>query len=606
MPIESTTNVDDERTAVTAIVARLTEDEAARCRELGIFPPDVRVSTGLVAALWRARGGLSAAAARRLWLRLAELSADVDSERATAAVTVERGGLRLSRAACTSFRGTLSPEDLAAANGALVDVAIQEVAGAAGGPDPVPWWELDRRNTYLWDHLVRHLVAAGREEQAESLLGDPRWAVARVRRSGLDVFADDLVLIGAGRLLALWDALSNVMRVEGYTPTGDRAAAELLGVLSSAETWLVREPAPEAWRAKLSAVQQDLGLPLLIDRWPAPDPGDLEHRAAPGRVLAVAPDGAWFATIAKGETRTIRMWDTATGTCLRVLAVHGAVKALAPDGSWLVTGHPDLTLRVWDTATGECLRELTGHTHPLWNAEVAPAGSWLVTSDESGVLRVWDTANWNCLRVLPAPGELVAPITMSRNGRSLFVTCEGPGRGSVTHVWDTRTWTSPHTLDSPDGWGSLQVVPSADGSRAVIRAAYGRTAQVWSAQTGRLQRKVRLPDRHTRDMILSPDGQILVIVFSDDRVRILDSDGTGKPLVLARFDEPVSAMEVSPDGRWLATAGKRTLRVWEISTGACATVLRTDDPPTGCTWLPGNLLAVSGAGGTGLYELRLP
>jgi WD domain, G-beta repeat len=596
MQDESTASLQDDQALVREIVARLSEEEAARCRELGIFPANVRVPTGLVAALWRIRGGLSAAAARRLLQRLAELSADVDSGQAAPTVAVERGGMTLSRTACTFFRRSLSRDDVAAASGALVDAATRELAGAENA-DPVPWWNLDRRNDYLWEHLVRHLVDAGREEQATALLEDPRWGVARVRRSGLESLANDLAELRADRPPGLWSALGEVMDAEGHDPTGDRAAAELIGLLSSTEEG----------RTKVSALQESIGLPLLIDRWPAPDPDDTE-RGAKGRLLAAAPDGAWFATVATvGGERIVRIWDTATGNPRVVRISPGnSILALAPDRSWLATGHKDATIRIWDLATGECPHELTGHTDPLWNAEVAPDGSWLVTADSGGVLRVWDTATWTCLRVLPGPGEIVERITMSRNGRFLFVPHQGPGKATITHVWDTATWTSPHVLAGPDGWGSLQVVPSADGRRVVIRAVHGRTAQVWSSLTGHLQRTVRMPDRHGGKMTLSPDGEELVIIFGDRRVRIFDAAGTRKPRVLTRFDEPVSAVEVSPDGRWLATAGKRTLRVWEISTGACVTVLRTDEPPTECTWLPGGLLAVSGPGGTGLYELRLP
>lgn len=601
MPMESAESLDDGQAALAEVVAELSEEERARCFELGAFRAGVRVPTRFVAGLWRGRAGLAAAAARRLWVRLAELSAGRVSGADAPAVVVERGHLTVSEAARKFFRGRLSRDDRVAISGALVDAAMAELPRDGDSGGPVRWWELDRRNAYLWDHLVLHMVEAGREEQARALLLDPRWAVARVRRSGMDAFTEDLHMaasppgLSAQEPANLITELENVMEAERFNPTGDRGAVELLGVLSSTRDG----------RAKLAAIQENLGRPLLIDRWLPREPDEVDPG---GRMLAVAPDGTWFATVERSREQSItRMWDVAAGTrdTLRTNRGEG-LRAFAPDRSWFVRGRPDNTFQVWDLAKKECVQVLTGHTDGTRDAKVAPDGSWLVTSDAGGVLRVWDTATWECVRVITGPDTLGGPIVMAPNGRYLFVAYEGARNTFTTHVLDTQTWTTSHELDSPGGYGLMQAIPSADGSRVALRTSGGMKAQVWSSQTGRLLRTARQSSRLWGQMTLSPDGKVLVVIFGDDRVRIFDVAGTGKPRMLPRYDARVSGLEVSPDSRWLATADKRALRVWDISTAECVAKIQMDAPVNGCTWLPGNLLAAVGKGGTNLYELRLP
>ena len=64
-----------------------------------------------------------------------------------------------------------------------------------------------------------------------------------------------------------------------------------------------------------------------------------------------------------GNDQTVRLWDTHTGECLRLLQGHTALMwsvCFSPDGDMLASGSNDQTVRLWDTHTGECLRVLRG------------------------------------------------------------------------------------------------------------------------------------------------------------------------------------------------------------------------------------------------------
>lgn len=70
--------------------------------------------------------------------------------------------------------------------------------------------------------------------------------------------------------------------------------------------------------------------------------------------------------------RTIKIWDTETGTCLRTLRGHtGAVTSVAysPNGNYIVSGSLDSSTKIWKASTGECLAALYSLN-----------GEWLVTT----------------------------------------------------------------------------------------------------------------------------------------------------------------------------------------------------------------------------------
>ncbi|KAJ8127630.1 hypothetical protein O1611_g6009 [Lasiodiplodia mahajangana] len=63
---------------------------------------------------------------------------------------------------------------------------------------------------------------------------------------------------------------------------------------------------------------------------------------------------------------TLRVWDTATGACVRVDFGHtGGVWSFATDSLRVVSGAGDSLVKVWDAITGNCLRTLTGHEGPV-------------------------------------------------------------------------------------------------------------------------------------------------------------------------------------------------------------------------------------------------
>jgi WD40 repeat protein len=64
----------------------------------------------------------------------------------------------------------------------------------------------------------------------------------------------------------------------------------------------------------------------------------------------------------------------------------------SPDGRRIVSASRDKTVRIWDAATGECIRTLEGHTEGVYSASFSPDGHRIVSASWDNTVRIWDAA----------------------------------------------------------------------------------------------------------------------------------------------------------------------------------------------------------------------
>lgn len=140
--------------------------------------------------------------------------------------------------------------------------------------------------------------------------------------------------------------------------------------------------------------------------------------------LTFSPDGRHIATGSgpsglHADFALIRLWDAASGQCLRTLGQHSTGNityvtsvAFSPDGSKLASGADDNTVRVWDLASGECLHTLTGHSHSVNSVAFSPCGRYIASASDDTTVKIWDAG----------PAQSSANSSSSqRNWKEVFV-----------------------------------------------------------------------------------------------------------------------------------------------------------------------------------------
>ncbi|MET8867388.1 helix-turn-helix domain-containing protein [Nonomuraea sp. NPDC004580] len=289
-----------------------------------------------------------------------------------------------------------------------------------------------------------------------------------------------------------------------------------------------------------------------------------------------SPDGRLIAVAADDDT--VRLWGTATrrpaGPPLTGRPDHRIdTVTFSPDGRLLVGGGRGGggALLVWDVAARhEIGAPLPGHADWVADVQFSPDGRLLASSSTSGdnTVRLWDMATHRPLGPPLGPGgAAVEAVAFSPDGRVL-ATGE-TGRDGSVRLWDARTRRSlgpPLTGHagpvtelrfSPDG----RTLVSTDGSPPV---------RLWDVRTRRSAGV--LEETHGAEMALSPDGRLLAVARTglvqghDDagvpNVELRDVT-TRRPIGAPLLDhtEGLVDLEFSPDGRTLAVAGERGLRI---------------------------------------------
>ena len=134
----------------------------------------------------------------------------------------------------------------------------------AGCPVRVAWWELGHEDRYMWDHLIEHLLDAGRPGDADAVAADLRWVGARLERFGPAAPAADLAAAGTPRAARLQGVLERAAHLLASTePTG--------AVVDVLHSRVAEDP---DWGPQVTALREICPRPRLVNRWPLPDLAD--------------------------------------------------------------------------------------------------------------------------------------------------------------------------------------------------------------------------------------------------------------------------------------------------------------------------------------------
>jgi len=237
--------------------------------------------------------------------------------------------------------------------------------------------------------------------------------------------------------------------------------------------------------------------------------------------------------ISCGDDTLVREWNYQTGECTRVLDKHdGWVWALAcsRDGKWLASGVTIIKLR--NTQTNE-LYEFQGHEDGLWEVAFSSDSRWLASCSYDKTVKLWDVYTRKCLITFTVDVVLRA-ITFNPSNSSLVIGCDDH---------KVRLWRI--NIDSDLRENNSELI--CDESDSEIDVIFEHEDIV-------------------RSLSFDSTGTLLAS-GSDDCTVALHNLVTKQSRVLRRHTSSVYAVSLSPDGKWLASAGADNVAIlWDVET----------------------------------------
>ncbi len=273
---------------------------------------------------------------------------------------------------------------------------------------------------------------------------------------------------------------------------------------------------------------------------------------------------AWLRELGRSTTRLAEAQALARDACAlgvaRLLRGHkDDVSHLQHAGPLLLSASDDQHLRLWNVAEGVS-HDLAGHTAQIGALAVSHDGKHAASGSVDQTVRLWNLSGQGSEVLLGHHGS-VRDLAFSPDDSRLASASED----QTVRVWDLASHKSRILTFHRGGVRSL---------------AYGRQALYSGGEDGQLVRwdhqsyAPRVVGRHNgtvRAVRLSPDRRWIASAGEDGQVQLFDAEGTGAPRRLLQSHDVVKTLAFSADSEWLAAAGNEgVVRLWHVG-GADAT-----------------------------------
>lgn len=311
-------------------------------------------------------------------------------------------------------------------------------------------------------------------------------------------------------------------------------------------------------------------------------------------LLAFHRDGRRL--ISSAMTPTVRVWDVATTS---ETAQSGKLSSSAAYAMYRNDGDEILisagtSVTIWNSKTDAEICQFTLDCLAV-AMDCSHDGKLLLIGGQDGTVRVWDLDERREIQVLAGHQGLVNHVQFSRDGRTIV----SGGYDLTIRVWDRRSQRTYETLLGHElgisGLGFLtdKEIVSADttGVRAwkLTFDANHHLHKSLIFHDGVLNdggTKLGIPIQNSIQLrecatglpcdsvsfaskICSCDMQgnfsLLAVGCQDGSVQIMNAAQRSAPLRLTGFESLVSGVRLSRDGRFVAAASDRELRVWRLS-----------------------------------------
>lgn len=281
------------------------------------------------------------------------------------------------------------------------------------------------------------------------------------------------------------------------------------------------------------------------------------------RSVAVSSDAKRAYSV--GEDRSIRIWDTDSGRCLknfRTFTFMPVTGAFSQNDEFAATAYGTAfkTLDLWDLREGRLIKKFPGMS--VLGVRFSPDSRYLSCYDQEGAIRIFEIPSGAVVWESRKFGSKVSSqVFLGNTGHIAF----GLENGSLAMI-DFRSGTELFRTDAHVG--AVTAVESTSDGEVVLTGGDDELMKLWDAQSGSEVLRFTGHRKKVTGITVLPDDKYIVSVSADGCIKIWDGSSGRCYRTIMVAGEEFTGCALSRDGKRLLTgSSKGSVRLWSIDTG---------------------------------------
>ncbi|RLP65383.1 hypothetical protein L150_04154 [Candida albicans Ca529L] len=339
--------------------------------------------------------------------------------------------------------------------------------------------------------------------------------------------------------------------------------------------------------------------------------------------LTITPDGSYLAMIS--QSQLLRIFDLNKGSVIKNFKLPSPVYISSVDStsSLFAFGGSDGVITVWDIENGYVTHSLKGHGTTIcsltFHGELNSQDWRLASGDTMGTVKIWDLVKRRCIHTLKDHNTAVRGVGFDQDG-DLFIS---GGRDNVVIIYNTKNFKTINTFPINEQIEAAGFVSLIDDRQYFYTGGSENVLKIWDIKSGEMIGRSPIPLKTNEELLIidviklynnnlylvisdqtlieldlqeltpghgqgdeivefpivkriagnqgiiadikyvGPEFNLLAMATNSPALRIVDIE---KPLELRVYEghtDILNAVDVSTDGKWIATASKdNEARLW--------------------------------------------
>ncbi|PKK44896.1 hypothetical protein CI102_11870, partial [Trichoderma harzianum] len=242
--------------------------------------------------------------------------------------------------------------------------------------------------------------------------------------------------------------------------------------------------------------------------------------------------------------------------------------AFSHDSALIASGSIDKTIRLWSTSTGDCIRDFKAKGEFTMALAFSPDSALVAScSVPDSDTRLWDVDTANHLRIGTANSLRSAAFSHDANLIAVSIYYETP------QIWHTVTGKCVHELQGPNN--KHTAVAFSHDSKLIASTSVDNTICIWSVDTGNCVQRLKGHGNDILSVAFSHDSKLIASASEDKTTRLWRVDTNG----FQQEDPAVIISEstlfvFSNDSTLVASVSGKIISLWCPHTGRCTQELK--------------------------------